>query len=175
MLQHEFGRLSRFWSAVRAGAGVAILLAALGVMLAPALAASGPFAAMGGAWSGSGTLRPSNGTAERIRCKAHYRSVGEHQLNLQLVCASDSYKFDLTGDFSVDDRSQIKGYWTERTRGVSGAIIGGAQGDRVQVRAEATGFVADLVLVTRGRRQSVTINSQAGGQPIKASITLNRR
>ena len=43
------------------------------------------------------------------------------------------------------------------------------------VRAAAPGFYADLVLVTRNRRQSVTIHSEAGAQVVKASITLTRR
>lgn len=175
MLQYKFGRFSRFsrfWRAARIGVGVAILLA--GLIGLTAARAAGPFVAMGGEWTGLGTLRPSDGTAERIRCKAQYRLIGEREVNLQLVCASDSYKFDLTGQCTVDHRNQIQGYWTERTRGVSDAIIGGAQGNRVQVHAEATGFLADLLLVTHGRRQSDTIDSQVGCQPIKESISMSR-
>ena len=35
-------------------------------------------------------------------------------------------------------------------------------------------FSADLVMVTRSRRQAVTIDSQGGGQIVKASISLSR-
>ncbi len=173
-MQRKTGRLLPGMPTVRRGIAQFALIAAFAIMSAPASAASGAFANLDGSWTGNGTLRPGDNPAERIRCNAHYRPIGDHEINLQLRCASDSYKFDLTGRFTADDRNQISGDWTEHSRGVSGAIMGGAIGDRVQVRAESPGFVADLVLVTRGRRQSVTINSQAAGQPVKASISLSR-
>jgi len=139
-------------------------------------AASGPFADFAGAWSGTGTLRPSGGQAERIRCNATYRQRGssEHQIDLQLRCASDSYNFDLVGEFSADDNDQISGRWTERSRNVGGTAVGNARGERLQLHIESSGFAATLVMLTRNRRQSVNIDSQGGGQTIKASITLSR-
>ncbi len=142
----------------------------------PSAAAEGPFAGFSGSWRGTGTLRPNNGQAERIRCTANYRPRGstEHEVELQLTCASDSYKFDLTGQFSADDSNQITGRWTERTRNAGGTAIGSARGERLQIHAESSGFAADLVMVTRSRRQNVTIDSQGGGQIVKASISLSR-
>ena len=143
---------------------------------APAMAGSGPFADFSGKWSGTGTLTPQGGSAERIRCNAEYspRGGSEREIELQLRCASDSYNFDLTGEFTADEKNQITGRWTEHTRNVGGTAIGNADGERLQIHAETSAFSADLVLVTRGKRQSVTIDSQGGGQIIKASITLNR-
>ena len=42
-------------------------------------AATGPFANFVGNWSGTGTVRPANGVAERIRCNANYRPRGTSQ------------------------------------------------------------------------------------------------
>ena len=39
-------------------------------------AQSGPFAGFDGAWSGNGTVTLSDGTTERIRCKADYKVNG---------------------------------------------------------------------------------------------------
>jgi len=141
-----------------------------------AVAADGPFADFSGSWTGNGTLRPTNGAAERIRCNASYRPRGStmHEVDLQLRCASDSYHFDLSGQFSADDNNQITGRWTERSRSVGGTAVGNAAGDRLQLHVESAGFAADLVMVTRNKRQSVTIDSQGGGQVVKASISLNR-
>lgn len=141
-----------------------------------AIAQSGPFANFSGKWSGTGTLRPQGGSAERIRCNAEYlpRGSNEHDVQLQLRCASDSYNFDLTGDFTADEKNQITGRWTERTRNVGGTAIGNAQGERLQIHTESSAFSADLDLVTRGKKQNVSINSQGGGQIIKASIALTR-
>jgi len=142
----------------------------------PALAASGPFAGFSGKWTGTGTLRPNNGAAERIRCNADYRQRGssEHEVELQLRCASDSYNFDLSGEFTADEKNQITGRWTERTRNVGGTAIGNAQGERLQIHTESSAFSADLVILTRNRRQNVSIDSQGGGQIVKATITLSR-
>ena len=175
-MQRIFGRLS-FSPAVVLGCSLIALVLAFHLPLPPAWAATGPFADFAGSWSGTGTLRPGNSAAERIRCSASYRQRGssQHEIDLQLSCDSDSYKFDLAGQFTADDRDQISGRWTERSRNVGGTAVGNARGDRLQLHIESSGFAADLVMVTRNRRQSVTIDSQGGGQIVKASISLSRR
>jgi hypothetical protein len=156
--------------------GCFLLTMASTLPLSRATAAEGPFHDFSGSWSGTGTLRPSNGAPERIRCNASYRQRGssEHEIDLQLRCASDSYNFDLTGQFTADEQNQISGRWTERTRSIGGTAVGNARGERMQIHVESSGFAADLVMQTRNRRQSVTIDSQGGGQIVKASITLSR-
>jgi len=154
-------------------------LLALGFSAAPqpALAATGPFTALAGSWSGTGSIQPGNGTTERIRCNANYRPRGSsgHDVDVELRCASDSYNFDLHGQFNADAGDHISGQWTERTRNIGGSAMGTASGDQIMVHVESGGFSANLTLATRGRRQNVTIDSPGGGQPVKAAITLNRR
>jgi len=154
------------------------LLALISVFLIsvpPAVAQSaGPFAEFTGSWSGAGQLRPQNGAAERIRCNATYRPAGKRDIELQLRCASDSYNFDLVGQFTADDQNQVSGRWTERTRSTGGTANGNAQGDRLQLHIESAGFAAEVIMVTRNRKQSVDIDSHGAGQVVRASITLNR-
>jgi hypothetical protein len=150
----------------------ALALLALG-MPAPGDAASGPFAHFTGSWSGSGTIRPEGSNPERIRCRASFQPLGS-DLDAKLRCASDSYNFDLTGHFSADRSNTITGRWTENSRGVGGTAAGSIRGDRIQVVVDAAGFSATLLLNMHGRRCDVTISSQAGGQPIKATIGMNR-
>ena len=141
----------------------------------PSPAADGPFAEFPGSWSGAGTLKPDNGAAERIRCNANYRKgSAPNEINLQLRCSSDSYNFDLSGEFSVDGQNQVAGRWTERTRSVGGTAVGNTSGDRLQLHVESAGFAAELVMITRNKRQSVIIDSHGAGQVVKASISLNR-
>jgi hypothetical protein len=138
-------------------------------------AADGPFAEFAGSWSGNGTLKPEKGAAERIRCNANYRQgSAPNEIHLQLRCASDSYNFDLSGEFAVDGQNQVNGRWTERTRSVGGTAVGNTSGDRLQLHVESAGFAAELVMVTRNKRQSVTIDSHGAGQVVRASISLNR-
>lgn len=152
-----------------------ILVAAFVDLPRSSVAADGPFAELAGSWSGSGTLRPENGASERIRCNANYRQgSAPNEINLQLRCASDSYNFDLFGEFAVDGQNQVNGRWTERTRSVGGTAVGNASGDRLQLHVESSGFAAELVMVTRSKKQSVTIDSHGAGQVVKASISLSR-
>src|ERR1700709_437474 len=77
-----------------AGMGAALMLS-----VSAGHAQSGPFAGFSGAWSGNGTVALSDGTTEKIRCKADYK-VNDSGLGLKqsLHCASDSYKFDLSNE-----------------------------------------------------------------------------
>src|SRR5258708_10900901 len=84
-----------FGQAIKAaGIGAALMLS-----VSAGYAQSGPFVGFDGAWSGTGTVALSDGTIERIRCKADYKSNGSGLgLKQTLRCASDSYKFDLSSD-----------------------------------------------------------------------------
>ena len=172
-MQRTFGRYS---PAALLVCCLVALVSAFFIPLLPTAAATGPFADFSGTWSGTGTVRTGGNAPERIRCNANYRQRGssQHEVDLQLRCASDSYNFDLAGQFTADDRNEITGQWTERSRNTGGTAIGRANGERLDVHVESGGFAADLVMVTRNRRQSVTIDSQGGGQTVKASISLSR-
>jgi hypothetical protein len=157
---------SLFGQAIRAaGVGAVLLLS-----VSASNAQSGPFAGFNGAWSGNGTVALSDGTTERIRCKADYRvdSTGM-ALKQNLHCASDSYKFDLSSDVtSQGDR--ISGNWSEASRNVFGNLQGTAGGGRIEVFVEASGFAANLTLQTTGNRQTVQISSK--GEIRGVTITM---
>ena len=125
---------------------------------------------MAGYWSGAGTVTLDDGSTERIRCRASY-AVGDNGagLNQTLVCASDSYKFDLkTNVISV--RGSLSGTWSESSRGVNGNIEGRGSNGNFQVVASAPGFTASISLTTRGNRQSVVIRSENGFRSAMISL-----
>ncbi len=66
-------------------------IVALTLSAATSFAQSGNFKGFEGAWSGTGTVSLSDGSTERIRCRASYRTdaEGDH-LKQTLRCASDS-------------------------------------------------------------------------------------
>lgn len=136
-------------------------------------AQSGPFAGMGGVWSGDGTVTLEDGSTERIRCRATY-AVGDGGagLNLDLTCASDSYRFELRGNV-ISNRGALSGTWTEGTRGISGTLEGRGGNGNFQVLASSAGFSASLSLSTRGNRQSIAIRAEGAFRG--ASISLSRR
>jgi hypothetical protein len=157
---------SLFAQAIKAaGVGAVLMLSATA-----SNAQSGPFIGFNGAWSGNGTVALSDGTTERIRCKADYLVDGSGLgLKQTLKCASDSYKFDLTSDVrSQGDR--ISGSWSEASRNVFGNLQGTAGGGRIEVFVEANGFAANLTLQTTGNKQTVQISSK--GEIRGVNITM---
>jgi hypothetical protein len=152
------------------GVKAAGVSAALVLFVSAAHAQSGPFTGFSGAWSGNGTVALSDGTTERIRCKADYKVDGTGlALKQNLRCASDSYKFDLTSDVtSQGDR--ISGSWSEASRNVNGYLQGTAGGGQIDVFVEASGFAANLTLRTNGNKQTVQINSK--GEIRGVTITM---
>jgi hypothetical protein len=154
----------------------AAVAAALGAAALPsgARAAEGPFSALAGSWSGGGMIKKSNGTGERIRCRAAYEPSGAN-LGLRLRCASDSYNFDLTSQVSYQGGA-ISGSWQESTRNVSGGIQGRSAGEGRQIQAstQAIGFSANISLTTKGNHQSVLILAPGAEVP-EVTVSLEKK
>lgn len=149
---------------------------ALGCMACEqASAAAGPFAEFPGAWAGTGKIRIGDKT-ERIRCKSTYSLQGsnERYVVIEIACASDSYKFDFSGEFQADESNHITGNWSERSRGVVGIATGTAQGNRFKIHVDSQAFSGNLTMVTHGGRQSVDLDTIGTTDKVSATITLNR-
>jgi hypothetical protein len=134
-----------------------------------------PFTRFGGNWTGSGLIYLSNGTKEKIRCRAGFVPADMFNiisLKLDLRCAGDSYNFELHSDINYDSGT-ISGTWSENTRGVNGRITGTINGDQIQATAESQTFNAQLELVTQGEKQTVRITSP-GSELSDVLIGLNR-
>jgi hypothetical protein len=153
-----------------------LIVAAVTLLVASAstsYAQSGPFTGMAGNWSGGGIVTLDDGSTERIRCRASYAvGAGGNGLNQNLLCASDSYKFDLRSNVIAEGGS-LSGTWSESSRGINGTLQGRGGNGNFQVVASAPGFNANLSLTTHGNRQSVVIRPES--QFRGASISLSRR
>jgi|ERR1700754_68806 hypothetical protein len=150
----------------------AVALFAASVSSSATYAQAGPFAGLAGIWSGTGTVTLDDGSTERIRCRATYAvGAGGTGLNQSLVCASDSYKFDLKTNV-IAAGNALSGTWSESSRGVNGNLEGRASSGNFQVVANAPGFTANISLTTRGNRQSVVIKAES--QFRGATISLTR-
>lgn len=138
-------------------------------------ASDGPFAQLAGSWSGSGTIDLSNGRNEPIRCHASYDVLDEqNKLQLNIRCASESYSFNLRGSAAYAGGT-IHGNWSESTRNAAGTLSGKVEEGGFQVVANGPSFTANLDLVTRGDKQSVTIRSQDANSAVRgATITMQR-
>jgi hypothetical protein len=144
--------------------------AALMLSVSAGHAQSRPFAGFDGAWSGNGTISLSDGTSERIRCRADYKVTGTGQgLKQTLRCASDSYKFDLSSDVTSEGE-KITGNWSEASRNIFGNLRGTAGGGKIDVMVEAPGFTASLALRASGNRQTVQISSKGDIRGVSISM-----
>ena len=116
-----------------------------------------------------------NGRHEPIKCRASYDAPEEqNKLQLNIHCASDSYNFDLRGSAAYA-AGAITGTWSESTRKAAGTLSGKVEGVGFEVVAKGPTFTANLNLVTRGDKQSVTIKSQDAQADVQgATITLQR-
>jgi hypothetical protein len=135
----------------------------------------GPIRPIGGELSGSGTIDLSNGRREPIKCRASYDVLeDQNKLQLNIHCASDSYNFDLRSSATYA-AGAITGSWSESTRNAAGTLSGKVEGVGFQVVAKGPTFTANLNLVTRGDKQSVTIKSQDAQADVQgATIVLKR-
>jgi hypothetical protein len=152
-----------------------VLAAALAFTGTAQAQGSGPFSGLAGSWAGGGSVAIGNGANERMRCLADYH-VGDTgtTVTLQLRCASDSYKFELQGNVRYQN-GEVRGDWSETTRGASGQVSGRVQGNQIDTRVDGPTFSALLSLTTRGSKQSISIKGPAGSEMSEANITLNRR
>lgn len=159
------------------GAAAAV---ALGAMMLPPASTShaqsgGAFADYAGQWSGTGsiTIANNNGTgSERIRCRGKYTtSGGNNVLNINLRCASDSYRFDLASEVRSSG-GELSGNWTEESRGVNGTVEGRVSGGQVTALVQTAGYAATFNISTRGNKQTVAIASK--GELRAVNISLSR-
>lgn len=149
-----------------AGAGAILMLS-----VSAGHAQSAPFAGFDGNWSGTGTVTMSDGSSEKIRCRASYKVGGSGTaLEQSLRCASDSYKFDLAANVKSDG-SNVSGSWSEASRNVYGNLNGKAGGGQIDVFVEAAGFAANITLTTKGNKQNVSISSKGEIRGVSISMT----
>jgi hypothetical protein len=136
--------------------------------------ADSPFAALSGAWRGDGAATDANGKSERISCRAtNIVSYDKVNLTQALVCASDSYRFDIRTNVFTDGQ-KVQGTWQEATRNVSGNFAGDLRGGSIDGAVTAPGFTATVSIRTTGDKEQVTIIPQ-GSDITKVDIALTRR
>jgi hypothetical protein len=92
-----------------------------------------------------------------------------------LLCASDSYKFDLTANVAYQGGA-ISGSFQEATRSLGGGISGRSTGEgrQVQAVAQAPGVTSNITLMTRGNHQSVSIVTPGAEVP-EITVSLEKR
>ena len=161
-------------SAPRLTALSALALAVTLVAAESAAATSSPFRNFIGEWSGRGQLVGSDGHRESMRCRAEDSEVnGGAAVNQAIVCASESFKFDIRSHVEASGES-AKGYWSEVSRNVSGSLTGRIAENQFEGQISSLTFSAAVSLTSNGRTQTVSIRP-SGGDVTDVRIELRRR
>ena len=142
------------------GLALALPAAALLSMAGPAPAA-GLFTGFPGEWAGTGDVTMTDGSRDRIKCKASYSAGPSGQaLNINVNCASDSYRVNIIANV-VAQGETFSGTWRETTRQVSGDVTGRVPAaGQYQASLQGTGFGIELAATSNGKVQAITINAQ---------------
>src|ERR1700733_4358400 len=158
----------------RRTARYALPCALVGTVLtaAPALAEQA-FDNVAGSWSGVGSMKPSDGPRERVRCKVDYVVKGTgNSLKLDLRCASDAYKMHLSANIDQSG-SNISGNWFEDQYRQGGKISGQNVNGVIERKAKRDTITALFTVRTKGGRQSFVMESP-GAWVSQVSIDLSR-
>jgi hypothetical protein len=117
------------------------------------------FEPIAGSWSGAGSMKPSDGPSERIRCRVNYvvDSAGQ-AVKLNLRCASDSYKMDLSANI-VQTGTILSGNWFESEYRQGGKISGEHENGVVKAKIESDTITALLTMRTKGNHQLFAMES----------------
>src|SRR5277367_5859908 len=120
--------------------------------VAPACAQQS-FDNLAGSWSGSGSMKPSDGARERVRCKVDYvpKNAGQ-SVKMNVRCASDAYKMDLSANID-ENGSTLSGNWFESTYRQGGSVSGQNVNGLIEAKVEGQTITALLTVRTKGNRQ----------------------
>jgi len=136
-------------------AASAVAIAMIGV---PAVA-GGPFSALVGTWTGTGTARLEGGKSEKLSCKGYYSGSGGTELKLNIICANASTKVELRSVLKYAG-GKVTGTWEERNYNQSGTITGSADESKLRLSIGGGGLTGSLSVSIGGATQSVSLSTQ---------------
>lgn len=155
--------------AARLGAGAACLVLA---GITPARAEP-VFDSLAGTWSGIGSMKPSDGAREKVRCKVAYNITKPgHSVSLDLRCASDAYKMVLSANIDQNG-TELSGNWFEHEYRQGGKVYGTNKDGLIEARIEGNTVAALVTIQTKGAHQSFLMEAP-GSWMAEVAIELNK-
>ena len=131
------------------------------------------FDSVAGSWSGGGSMKPSDGPRERVRCKVDYivKNAGQ-SVKMNVRCASDAYKMDLSANID-ENGTALSGNWFESQYRQGGKVSGQNVNGLIEAKVESDTITALLTVRTKGKHQSFVMESP-GAWISQVSIDLLR-
>jgi hypothetical protein len=155
--------------AARLGAGAACLvLASVNPVRAEQV-----FDSLGGTWSGTGSMKPSDGPREKVRCKVGYTITKPgRSVSLDLRCASDAYKMVLSANIDQNG-TELSGNWFESEYRQGGKVFGTNKDGLIEARIEGNTVAALVTIQTKANHQSFLMEAP-GSWMSEVAIELNK-
>src|ERR1700676_3057386 len=131
------------------------------------------FDSVAGSWSGSGSMKPSDGPRERVRCKVDYavRNAGQ-SVKMNVRCASDAYKMDLSANIDQNGTA-LSGNWFESQYRQGGKVSGQNGNGLIEAKVESDTNISFLTVPTKGNHQTFVMEAP-GAWVSQVSIDLVR-
>lgn len=155
--------------AARLGAGVACLVLAS----VDPVRAEQVFDSLGGTWSGTGSMKPSDGPREKVRCKVSYNITKPgRSVSLDLRCASDAYKMVLSANIDQNG-TELSGNWFESEYRQGGKVSGTNKDGLIEARIEGNTVAAPVTIQTKANHQSFLMEAP-GSWMTEVAIELSK-
>jgi hypothetical protein len=131
------------------------------------------FDKLAGSWSGGGSMKPSDGPLERVRCKVDYNVKNTGQsVKMNVRCASDAYKMDLSANIDQSGTA-LSGNWFESQYRQGGKVSGQNVNALIEAKVESESIIALLTVHSKGNRQTFVMEAP-GMRVSQVSIDLVR-
>ena len=128
---------------------------------------------LAGTWSGTGSMKPSDGPREKVRCKVAYNITKPgRSVSLDLRCASDAYKMVLSANIDQNG-TELSGNWFESEYRQGGKVYGTNTDGLIEARIEGNTVAALVTIQTKGNHQSFLMDAP-GSWVSEVAIELNR-
>jgi hypothetical protein len=129
------------------------------VLAAAPARAEQSFDSVAGSWSGGGSMKPSDGPRERVRCKVDYtvKNAGQ-SVKMNVRCASDAYKMDLSANID-ENGTALSGNWFEGQYRQGGKVSGQNVNGLIEAKVEGDTITALLTVHTKGNHQTFVMEA----------------
>ena len=149
----------------------ALLMAAGGAVPAVAAKPDG-LKSFAGSWSGGGTVRMSNGTTQKIKCRGSV-SAGGSSARQQITCASTNLRLSISSNISVSG-SSLRGTLRESVQGFTAGLSGSTTGNGFHVSLSGRNTSASGSISGSARSMSISI-SVTGKTIASVQVSLSKR
>ena len=117
-------------------------------------------AGLAGRWAGDGSYTLAQGPSRPFKCVVTYFTDGDTtRIRQNLRCQGGDYKLDAATDLQFRG-NDVSGQWEDKVNALNGTVRGRVTADGFDVDLSGRFFSANMVVVSDGCQQSVTVTPE---------------